>query len=149
MGGQTSSLVFLQYLTTVFDNIADGILLINVDSTDRFSLALANKTFFKFSGYPEDSIGKNVSEVVSHESYAFLSRQYKKVIRTKRPLGYLRWSEVPAGMRAFEVRLVPVFNTTGDCVQIAAIIHDATEREQLRKEVLHLRATVRGIRQSV
>jgi hypothetical protein len=46
-------------------------------------------------------------------------------------------------------QLVPVFGTTGDCVQITAIIRDCTEQEQLRKEVGHLRETVRGIRSSV
>src|SRR5260370_24319503 len=58
MAEQTSSLVFLQYLTTVFDNIADGVLLIGVEPRDTFKLVMANKTFFEFSGYPDDSIGK-------------------------------------------------------------------------------------------
>ena len=106
---------------------------------------MANKPFFTFSGYPADSVGKLVNEVVPPESYTFLARQYRKVIRTKRPLDYTRWVTVPAGLRAFDVRLVPIVGTTGDCVQIAAIIHDATEREQLRGEVERLRESVRGI----
>jgi PAS domain S-box-containing protein len=148
MAEQTSSLVFLQYLTTVFDNIADGVLLISVEPRDTFKLAMANKTFFEFSGYPNDSIGKKVSDIVSPESFMFLSRQYKKVIKNKRALEYLRWSDVPNGMRAFEVRMVPIFNTTGDCLLIACIIHDATEREQLRTEIEHLRESIRGIRKN-
>lgn len=148
MDGQASSLVFLQYLTTVFDNIADGILLINVDSPNKFSLAVANKPFFEFTGYPETTIGKDASKIVSRESHHYQMRQYRKVVRIKQPVDYLHWTDTPAGMRALEVRLVPILNTTGDCAQIAAIVHDATEREQLRDEVSHLRATVRGIRQS-
>jgi PAS domain S-box-containing protein len=148
MNEKTSSLVFLQYLTTVFDNITDGILLINVEANDHFTLAMANKRFFEFSGYPDDSIDKEISEIVGPEAYGFLQRQYKKVVRSKTPLEYLKWSDVPAGLRAFEVRLVPILSTTGNCVVIAALIHDATEREQLKSEVEKLRATVRGIRQS-
>jgi PAS domain S-box-containing protein len=148
-GGQTSSLVFLQYLTTVLDNIADGILLVSIDGPDNFTLTMANRPFLVISGYPEDSVGKNLRDIVSPESYAFLTRQYRKVVRTKHAHDYIRWAEVPAGMRAFDVRMVPVFNTTGDCIQIACFIHDATEREQLREEIVRLRETVRGIRRSV
>src|SRR5438309_12053288 len=114
MEQQASALVFLQYLTTVFDSIADGILLINVEKDGMFRLVLANKRFLEFSGYPADALGKNIAETVSPESYSFLSRKYKKVIKTKKPLSYLRWSDVPAGLRAFEVRMVPILNTTGD-----------------------------------
>lgn len=146
---QGSSLVFSQYLTAILDTIADGILLISVEPGNVFRLALANKPFFDFSGYPEDSVGKLVPQIVSPGSYAFLARQYRKVIKTKQPLDYLRWTEMPAGLRALDVRLVPILSTTGDCVQIAAIIHDATEREQLRQEVERLRASVRGIRQNL
>lgn len=146
---QQSSLVFLQYLTNVFDGITDGVLLIDVIKSDTFKLAMANKTFYDFSGYSRDSLGKNVADIVPPASYSFLVRQYKKVVRTKKPLQYLRWSEVPIGQRAYEVRMVPVFNTTGDCVQIVCIVHDATEMEQLREEVERLRGTVRGIRSSV
>ena len=149
MDGHDSSLVFMQYLTTVFDNIADGVLLINVEGPNTFRLMIANKPFFAFSGYPEDSVGKRLPEFLTPDSYSFLSRQFRKIIKTKKTINYTRWADTPTGLRAFNGRLVPVIGTTGDCVQIAAIIQDCTEQEQLRKEVGHLRETVRGIRSSI
>ena len=148
MDSGKSSLVFLQYLTSVFDNIADGIVLISIGPGDEYRLAMANRPFYAFSGYPEDSAGKRLSDVASSESNIFLARHCKKVVKYKRPLDYLRWAEVPIGYRAFDVRLVPVLGVTGDVVQIACILHDATEREQMREEIERLRETVRGIRKS-
>jgi len=141
-------MIFLQYLTTVFDNIADGIVLMSLEVNDEYRLAMANRQFYDFSGYPEDSEGKKICDIATPDSSIFLQRQFKKVTKTKRPLDYLRWAEVPVGLRAFDVRLIPVLGTTGDVILIACILHDATEREQMRKEVERLRATVRGIQSS-
>ncbi|HSX35147.1 MAG TPA: PAS domain-containing protein [Candidatus Saccharimonadales bacterium] len=149
MDGHNSSLVYIQYLSTVFDNIADGILLINIEGPNSYRLSMANKPYFAFSGYPEDSVGKKLPEFLTGESYTFLSRQFRKVIKTKKTVDYTRWADMPSGLRAINGRLVPIFSTTGECIQIAAILHDCTEQEQLREEVGHLRDTVRGIRSSI
>gem|GEM_PF-1622553 len=149
MDGQVSSLVYIQYLTTVFDNIADGILLINIEGPSSYRLTMANKPFFAFTGYPADSVGKKISEFLANDQHTFLSRQFRKVIKTKKPVDYTRWTETPTGLRAISGHLVPIFGTTGNTVQIAAIIHDCTEQEQLREEVSRLRETVRGIKSSI
>lgn len=149
MDGQVTSLVYIQYLTTVFDNIADGILLINVEGSNTFRLVMANKPFFAFSGYPEDAIGKKTSEFLTSDQQSFLSRQFRKVVKTKKAVNYMRWAETPTGLRALSGNLVPIFGTTGDTVQIAAIVHDCTEQEQLREEINRLRETVRGIKSSI
>ena len=137
MAVQTSSLIFLQYLTTVFDNIKDSILLIGVEPRGVYRLLLANQPFFKSSGFSEDSIGKRVSEIVGSGPAEFLHKQYRTVIRTKQPLEYTSWSDVPNGRLAFEVKLIPILNTVGECTQIAAVTRDVTElltlREKLKK----------------
>lgn len=149
MDGQAASLVYIQYLTTVFDNIADGILLINIEGPNAFRLTMANKPFLAFTGYPDDSIGKKLSDFTTPETSAFLARQLRKVIKTKKTVDYTHWADTPTGLRSFSGRLVPVFSTTGDTVQITAIIRDCTEQEQLREEVSRLRETVRGIKSSI
>jgi hypothetical protein len=45
-----SNLVFLQYLTTAFDNIKDAILLIGVEK-HTYRLLTANAVFFAISGF--------------------------------------------------------------------------------------------------
>lgn len=139
MNRDTSSLVFLHYLSTVLDNIKDAILLIGIEPDDTYRLLLANKVFFEISGYPPESTGKDVAEVVGPEGFAFLSKQYQRVIQSKKPYEYTKWSDVPAGRLAFDVQLLPILNTVGECAQIIVITRDVTERENLRQEVRNLR----------
>lgn len=136
---ETSSLVFLHYLTTVFDNIKDAILLIGVEPDNIYRLLLANKVFFTASGYPADSIGKEVVEIVGTEGFAHLAKKYQIVIQSKQPYEYMDWSDVPAGRLAFEVQLIPVLNTVGEVAQIVVITRNVTEREKLREAVQALR----------
>jgi hypothetical protein len=78
-------------------------------------------------------------EIVGPKGFAFVEKKYQRVIRTKHPLEYTSWSEVPAGRRAFEVRLIPIMNTVGECVQILALTRDVTELAELREQVKRLR----------
>lgn len=140
MQPELSSLVFLQYLTAVFDNIADAILLINVEPRGKYRLLLANNAFFTASGYTRDVVGKEVIDIVPPENYPALLRQYQRAIRTKKPVEYTKWSTVPKGKRAFKTKLIPILNTVGDTVQIAALTHDITDYLNLQEEVRRLRA---------
>ncbi|HSW99722.1 MAG TPA: PAS domain-containing protein [Patescibacteria group bacterium] len=145
MAAQTSSIVFLQYLTTVFDNITDAIMLIDIES-DGYRLLTANTAFFTISGYPQDSISKKIVDIVSPESYRFLLKQYKKTIKTKLPVDYTNWSDTPLGRRAYTVRLIPIFNTVGDPVQIAGVARDMTEWMNNQTELEQLRKQLRAIK---
>jgi len=135
---ETSSLVFLQYLTTVFDNITDAIMLIGIEK-GGYRLLTANTAFFAISGYPRESIGKEVGEIVSPTAYHFLLNQYKKAMQAKRPIEYSHWSDVPIGRRAYAVKIIPVLNTVGEPVQLAAVTRDVTEWEETRTELRQLR----------
>ena len=139
MQPQTSSLIFLQYLTTVFDNITEVILLVGVESKDQFRLLLANNAFYHSTGHTNDIIGKKLQDIVHVDTYAPLVRQYKKVLKTKRPFEYTSWFKTPKGRRAYRVKLLPILNTVGDCVQIAALLNDKTEVSKLQEEIRQLR----------
>ncbi len=142
MPDKTSSLVFLNYLTTVFDNISDVILLIGVEPNDQFRLLLANEAFSRNTGHPKTVVGKLIEDVVAPQSAAQLKPRYKKVIATKQPIIYTEWFDVPLGRQAFEVKLIPILNAVGQCVQIAAITHNVTELHTLRAENKVLQAKV-------
>jgi PAS domain S-box-containing protein len=139
MRQQTSSLVFLQYLTTVFDNLHDAIVLIGVEPNDTFRLLLANEAFFKSTGHSEEKLGKTINEVVSPRSFASLKKRYKKVIATREPVEYTEWYRVPLGRQAYEIKFIPVLNAVGECVQIAGVSRNVTELYNLRLEVQDLR----------
>jgi len=131
---QSSSLVFLHYLTTVFDNIDEAILLIGVEPRQTYRLLLANQAFARNTGRLEIPIGKPVSEAMSPEAYKILKRHYKKVVDTKQPLTITEWYEVPLGQQAYQIKLIPILSSVGECVQIAAITHNITELLELRRE---------------
>jgi PAS domain S-box-containing protein len=134
---QTTSLVFLQYLTTVFDNITDAIVLIGIEKKG-FRLLLANNAFFANTGYPPDSIGKLMSEIAVPDVYRFISKQYKKAIKTKQPIEYSYWGEMPRGKRAYTVKAIPVLNTVGEPMQLAVVVRDVTEWTNMQAELERL-----------
>jgi hypothetical protein len=136
---QTSSLVFLNYLTTVFDTIDEAIMLIGVEPGETYRLLLANQAFTRITGRLEVPIGKPVAQTVSKQAYRLLKDQYRKVVATRQPLTFTDWYEVPLGREAFEVKLIPILNSVGECVQIAAITRSVTELYKLRAENEQLR----------
>ena len=140
MSNQTSSLVFLRYLTTAFDNIKDAVLLIGIEKGEIYRLLLANRIFHEISGFPVESIGREISEIVNPESFDFVTTKYRKVKKFKRSLEYTHWARVPAGRRAFEVQMIPVMNTVDEVVQIIVITRDVTAFANLKAEVQELRA---------
>jgi hypothetical protein len=139
MQNQTSSLVFLQYLTTVFDNLNDAIFLIGVEPKDNFRLLVANDAFFKSTGHNKDKLGTVIEGMITSRSYASLLKRYKKVITSREPVEYTEWYRVPLGRQAYEVKFIPVLNAVGECVQIAGISRNVTELYNLRLEVQDLR----------
>lgn len=142
MQNQTSSLLYLKYLTTAFDNINEGVVLVAIEEGEVYRMLLANSAFHKISGYSLDSVGKEVGEISTPEGFDYLTTRYRKVRETRKPLEYIRWSNVPAGRRAYEVRMVPVMNNLDEVVQIVAIIRDVTMMLKLKEEVQELRAKV-------
>ncbi len=138
---KTSSLVFLQYLTSVFDNIDDAILLIGIEPKGVYRLLLANDAFWRNSGHDQAScIGKSISVVVDPKSFEILKKMYKKVISTKKTVTSTTWFNVPLGRQAFDIKLIPVLNAVGECVQIAAITRNVTELRNLQHEVRLLKS---------
>lgn len=143
MSSKESSLVFLHYLTTVFDNIGDAILLVSVEPDEQYRLLMANDAFFRSTGHTPDAIGKPVHEVVSKESYTQIKPRYHHAVTARKPVAYTEWYDVPLGRQAFFVKVIPIMNAVGECVQLAVITRNVTEIELLREENTALKATVR------
>jgi hypothetical protein len=118
--------MFIKYLTTVFDNIGVSILLVSVESDGRFKALAANKNFGQSSGFPVDIVGKYMDDIVAPETYAAISARYASVAHCKEVLQYSDWLSVPNGKRAYEVKLIPILSTVGECVQIIMISRDVT-----------------------
>ena len=135
MQQKASSLLFLQYLTTVFDNLEDAILLIGVEPDNRYRMLLANGSFTRSTGFIQENVGQLVEDILKPEAYAHLSKHYRQVVDTKKPLEYTDWFDILAGRMAYKIKLIPILSAVGECVQIAAICTNVTELLNMRAEL--------------
>ncbi len=111
----------LEYLHTILNNIHDLVIVIVVGPEESYKVAYLNKAFSDFVGYT-DIVGKQVSEVVEPETYASLRAHYRQAKSTKKEVTFLLpGTSTPNGVLSFEVKLIPILNTLGECVQIIAI----------------------------
>jgi hypothetical protein len=141
MSGRASSLPFLQYINTAFENIKEAVMLVEVESGETYRLLLANKAFYDMSGFPQDSIGKDALEILGPQGYQWLEKQFKKVVETKQPIESMHWFKVPLGRRAYETQMLPVLNAVDQVVQIIILTRDVTELTKLKEEVQTLRVS--------
>jgi len=139
MAQQTSSLVFLHYLTTVFDSIEEAILLIGVEEDEHYRLLIANQAYARNTGRVSIPVGELLSDSVDPETFETLKKQYRQVVTTKQPMSFTQQYKVPLGMQTYAVRLLPILNSVGEVVQIAGIARNVTEIENLREELRKLR----------
>ena len=128
-------MVFLQYLTTVFDTIDEAIMLIGIEPHDTFRLLMANAGFSRATGHTIDDIGKLVSEIVEPVTYKRLVPHYLKVVKTKKPVSFTEWYDVPLGRLVYEVKFIPILNAVGECVHIACVTRNVTEMHRLREQL--------------
>lgn len=149
MPADVSSFSFLQYLTTVLDNIGDSVLLIGVEPNGRFKLLITNKRFGQSSGYPPDSVGKYIDEIVSPESYDKVAQRYRDAVRHKQPLSYSEWVNVPAGRRAYEVKMIPILDSVGECQQLVAITREVSSAILTAQKLKETSALLRACAQTM
>ena len=139
MLGHSSSLVFLHYLTTVFDNLEEMIVLIGVEPDEKYRYLITNAAYSRITGRTESLAGRLVSEVAPPESWKLLKRHYKDVVTKKEAVEFTQTYEVPLGTQIYDIKLLPIMNAVGEVVQIAGIARNITELENLKSEVKELR----------
>ncbi|HUC89744.1 MAG TPA: PAS domain-containing protein [Patescibacteria group bacterium] len=145
MSSDASSLVFLQYLSTVFDDIPDAILLVSAEPKDKHRLLLANKGFTQCTGYKEVAVGKSIKDIVEPEAYHRLAKLYNKVAKNKEPGWFVETITVPLGIQTYKIRLIPILNAVGECMQIAAIMQNVTELHDLRVKLAETSKTLEDL----
>jgi len=140
-------MVFLQYLSTVFDNLRDTILLVGVEPKEQYRLLLANEAFRKHTGHLKSDTGKLLSDIVLPDTYRVMAKHYNRAIHTKELVEFSGWFDVPLGRRAYEVKVIPILNAMSECVQLAVITHDVSELYTLRDRLMQIEHIVAPARQ--
>lgn len=126
-------MVFTQYLTHILDSVHDAVIVLGIEASDTYRILMTNAAFHQETGIPKNCIGKTISQVITNESLGKLTKMYQKVRTTKKPHEYAAWYDMPIGHNMYEVKLIPICNAMGECVQIAAVARNATELHHLRE----------------
>lgn len=127
--------MLINYLSTIFDNVEQSVLLIGIEPGNRYKALLVNKAFGKTSGFPQDVAGKYVDEVVTQPAlYDHLVRRYRNAIASKQMVTYSEWLDVPNGKRRFDVKIIPILNSVGECTQFVVMSDDVTKQYVERRE---------------
>jgi len=134
MHTDASSLMFINYLSMVFDNVGHSVVLVTVEPDDRYKVLLTNKTFGSTSGFPKPETGTYIDEALEPAVYEQVASHYRRVVQTKEPVEYSEWMETPRGKRRFEVKMIPILNSVGECIQFAVISQDVTDAYVFNRE---------------
>lgn len=113
----------LNYLHTIIDNIGDIIILIEVGPDESYKILYVNKAFTDSVGYT-DVVGKQVSEVLPPVVYGPLRQRYQEVITTRHEVRWTTSADTPQGKKQYDVKLLPITNALGECVQMIGITHE-------------------------
>jgi PAS domain S-box-containing protein len=130
-----------QQLSLIYEKMSDVLFYMAVEPEDRFRFISINGAFLRVTGLREEQVvGKTMQEVIPPGSRALVLRNYKKAIRTCKPVSWEEISEYPTGKKYGEVTVSPVFDGEGNCTHLIGTVHDITDRKQAEAEIRKLNA---------
>lgn len=126
------------FISTVIDNINDGLLIINVDD---FSIAGTNRTFLTESGFEKDEvIGRKCHEVTHIHSYPCTTPDDTCPLIETRKTGrqaattHIHYTR-DGDKRYVEVSTSPIFDIEGRLTQVVHVTKDITKRQQAEENL--------------
>jgi PAS domain S-box-containing protein len=120
----------------IFDNISDGIFLLEVTEDHRFRNLEMNNAFIELTGIDRNSIvGKYIEEAMPLENANATIAKYRFCVEKGCPLEEEIELELAAGKRIYQSTLIPIRNKEGRIHRIVGIIHDITNRKHAEEEV--------------
>ena len=125
----------LDFERILMDGIQDMVFVIEVENGDEFHYGFMNKAAMKGTGLTQRALGRCIMDVYPEEVAAFLIGQYKKVLSEKSSVKYQDSYTGACGKKAYsETTLNPLFNDSGECTEIIAIVKDVTAEKQAQQE---------------
>lgn len=141
-------LIFLNYLSKVFENLDDGIILCKVRSDRDLEALLVNQGFYKITGYKKGSVEKIVDELaLQPQNESFVEECYK-VIQTRQIKRAESVISVPNGLKRLCVKIIPVVNSFGEATHMVLIGRDITESTAKDKRLRELEAELAKLKKA-
>ncbi len=114
-------------LLSIFKNVQDVIFVIEVGPLESFRFTMMNNIGLAVMGITaEDLIGKDVREIIPEPSLSLVLGKYREAIRTTKTIEWQETTKYPDGAKTGIVKVSPVFNEDGICVQLVGSVSDIT-----------------------
>lgn len=120
----------------IFDNVLDGIYLLEVTNDGRFRTIEVNPALEKLTGIPRSSsVGKTQEEAVPPEVAEIVNAKYRHCVEAGHPVEEEVLLDLPVGKRYFHSALIPACDRNGKIYRIVGISRDITERKIAEEEL--------------
>ena len=130
----------------IFDNVLDGLYLLEVLKDGRFRTIEVNAALERLTGVPRTrSIGKTQEEIVPEEVARAVNAKYRRCVEEGRPTEEEVLLELPAGRRVFQSILVPARDEAGVVNRIIGISRDITESKRAEESLRRLNRELEAI----
>jgi PAS domain S-box-containing protein len=124
-------------LSLIFDNVIDGIFVIEVEAGESYVFSSVNDAFIGNTGVaPDQLVGKGVEEWLPPESISQARDNFRTAVATGRKVEWTQTIAYPFGTQIQEIVIMPILDGTGQCTQLIGSVHDVTERRSLAEAAL-------------
>jgi len=123
----TQELIFLNYLSKVFENLEDAIMLFEVGDKKQLELQLVNYGFFRMTGLPQSSINDVKKVALKHPANAQFSELLAQSLSTKDIVQSRVTQSAPRGQIIADVKIIPVLTSLGEVSYLILLARDITE----------------------
>ena len=112
-------------LSLIYENVAEIIFLIEVQSNFRFRFVSVNQAFLSTNGLRrEQAVGKDVEAVLPPSSHQLILSKYKQAIQEKRTVQWEQEMVHPAGKKNLVVTITPILDERGICTHLVGNAHE-------------------------
>ncbi len=130
----------------IFDNVLDGLYLLEVTEDGRFRNMEINPALERATGIPRSMvIGKTQEECVPEEVAEIVNAKYRHCVEARHPIEEEAELALPSGKHYFHSTLIPAYDETGRVNRIIGISRDITERKYNEVLLLRLNRELRAI----
>lgn len=136
-------------LSLIYNNVKDGIFLIENEGDNKFKVGAINNSYFQISGLKEEQvIGKYIDSFVPEPNLSLIVMYNQLAISTKNTVSWESERNYVTGTKNIITTITPVFNSKGVCTQLIGSIHDVTKERVALKEREKLSNDLNKIMQS-
>lgn len=119
-------------LSLIYSTVSEVIFFLKAESEGRFRFLTVNQAFLRATGLRENQVvGKYVDEVIPEPSCSLVLGKYQEAIREKKTVYWEETTDYPTGRKVGAVGVTPLFDESGQCINLIGTVHDITERKQV------------------